>query len=451
MSANRRAAAWALASLTIMLALLWPALWNGFPIVFYDTGGYLDSYMTGLPANGRSALYGLFLRLGIPSNFAVNILFQAVVVAWLLILTLRAHGFGGRPGLAAAVALALGTLTSLPWYAAELMPDVWLPAGILALYLLAFCLAELRTWERIALGAVAAFAIAGHMATLGLMVGLLAPLALWRKMAPRLHWPQPALAAPALAVAAGVLLMLFANLALIGRFGFIPGGSNFLFGRLVQTGIAARYLEDNCPDQSLQLCDWRNELPTDGDYWLWNGKSPLWKMGGWEGFEDEAQRIVIDSIRDYPLLHLGAAIEGTASQLAMVETGDYLTPWTWHARSMLKKYAPDAYPAYAAAREQQAQIDFTWINVVQVPVAFGAMAGLGAVVLLAWRSRWPRKHAAFALGLLVALLGNAFICGALSNPHHRYQSRLIALAPLALVIAVLGRQQRHDEECLFET
>src|SRR5581483_4981696 len=109
--------------------------------------------------------------------------------------------------------------------------------------------------------------------------------------------------------------------------------------------------------------------------------------------------IVIDSIRDYPLLHLEAAIEGTASQLAMVETGDYLTPWTWHTRSILKKYAPDAYPVYAAAREQQAQMDFTWINAVQVPAALGSMAGLVIVVLLAWRGRWPRKHATFALAL----------------------------------------------------
>jgi hypothetical protein len=27
--------------------------------------------------------------------------------------------------------------------------------------------------------------------------------------------------------------------------------------------------------------------------------------------------------------------------------------------------------------------------------------------------------------VLIALLGNAFICGTLSNPHDRYQSRLI--------------------------
>ena len=47
-----------------------------------------------------------------------------------------------------------------------------------------------------------------------------------------------------------------------------------------------------------------------------------------------------------------------------------------------------------------------------------------------------RPLAGLALFVLVALLGNAFICGALSNPHHRYQSRLIWLAPLVVLLAV---------------
>jgi hypothetical protein len=439
---RRRAAAWATAIFVMLLALLWPALWNGFPIVFYDTGGYLNAYVSGLPVDGRSAIYGLFLWLGIPSDFWIDILFQAAVITWLLILTLRVHGFGGRPWLAAAVTVALGAFTSLPWYAAQLMPDIWLPAGVLALYLLAFCLTQLRRWEKIALGAVAAFAIAGHMATLALLAGLIAALALWRAVAPRLRWPRPALAAPALAAVAGVLLMLFANLALIGQFGLVPGGANFLFGRLIQTGIAARYLADHCPDQSLRLCAWRDRLPTNGDDWLWGEQSPLWQMkGGATGFEGEARRIVLDSLRDYPLRHVTAAVEGTLSQAVMVKTGDFLTPWNSHTRAMLKKYAPGAYPTFAAARQQQADFNFTGINAVHVPVALGAMAGLVVVVLLAWRGRWPRRHAAFALTLLVALLGNAVICGALSNPHDRYQSRLAALAPLALIIAVLGRRR----------
>jgi len=429
-----------LAALVMMLALLWPALWNGFPIVFYDTGGYLDSYMTGLLANGRSAVYGLFLRLGIPTGFWLNIVVQAGMVTWLLVLTLRAHGFGGRPGLAVAIALGLAAFTSLPWYAAQLMPDVWLPAGVLAFYLLAFRSNAMRRWEEIVLGAVIAFAIAGHMATLALMVGLLAALALWRVLAPWWHWLRPTLGLPTVAVAAGILLILIGNFTITGRFTFIPGGTNFLFGRLIQTGIAARYLTDQCPDSSLRVCAYRDTLPTDGDYWLWSEESPLWKMGGWEGFADEARRIVIDSIRKYPALHSRAAFDGALSQLFMLKSGDYITPWTWHTHGILKKYAPAWYPTFLAARQQRAEFDFTWVNAVHVPVAAAAMAGLLIALLLTRRSHVRRSAAAFAPMVLVALVGNALVCGVLSNPHDRYQSRLIWLAPLALVIAAGGRR-----------
>lgn len=435
---SRRALAWGLATLLMIVALLWPALWNGFPVVFYDTGGYLDSYMTGRLANGRSAVYGLFLRLGIPTGFWANIIVQAVTVTWLVMLTLRAHGFGGQPWLATAVVIGLAVFTSLPWYAAQLMPDVWVPAAVLAVYLLAFRGDELRQWEKIALGAVAAFAIAGHLATLALMVGLVAVLPLWRAIAPRWHWPVPALGRPVLAVAAGIFLILFANLFIAGRFAFIPGGSNFVFGRLIQTGIAARYLADHCPDPSLQVCAWRDSLPTDGDVWLWDAQSPLWKMGGWEGFEDEGRRIIFDSIRQYPGLHLRAATTGALSQLVMVETGDYLTPWTWHTHGILEKYAPRWYAAFLAARQQQADFDFTWLNAAHVPIALAATAGLLGAVLLTRGRRVRRSAAAFALIVVIAFLGNAVICGVLSNPHDRYQSRLIWLAPLALVIAAGG-------------
>src|SRR5581483_4113029 len=442
----RSALVWALSSFLMLLALLWPALWNGYPIVFYNTGGYLDSYMTGLPANGRSALYGLFLSLGIPSGFGIIILSQACLVAWLLILTLRVHGHGHRPWLSAGIAVTLGASTSLPWYAAELMPDVWLPAGVLAFYLLAFHRLDLRAAEKAALVAIVAFAIAGHMGTLGLITALVGPLLFWYAAAPRFRWPRPAVAMPAIAVAAGILLMLMSNLLLIGRFGFIPGGPNFLFGRLIQTGIAAQYLDEYCPDESLRICVWRAELPSEGDDWLWKETSPIWQLGGWEGFENEAERIVIDSLRAFPLQHIEAAIEGTLSQLIMVKTGDYLTPWSWHTRDKLRRYAPESYPAFDSARQQQADIDFTWVNAVHVPVALGSMGGLAVVVLLAWRGRWPRRRAALPLMLLVALLANAAICGALSNPHDRYQSRLVALAPLALIVAFLPRRERDAEE-----
>lgn len=436
-----RASAWQwLAGALVALVLAAPAFWNAFPLVFDDVGGYIDAFITGQPANGRAAIFGAYLTLGIPFNFWPMVLLQSGLVTWLLMLVLRAHGQGNRPGPTLLVGIGLSALTSLPWYTAQIMPDIFAPAGILAIYLLAFRLESLARYERALLALVIAFGMASHMAIFAVAVGLCIVLAGWRALAPGLAIERPRLSWPVGATIGGILLALISNAFLIGQFGFTPGGSNFLFGRLIQSGIAARYLADNCPNPALRLCPYRDQLPTEGDDWLWSSDtSPLYKLGGWDAFEEEASRIVTDSLTQYPLAHLRAAVSGTLEQLVRVRSGDMPGPWTWHLQGVLKTHAPHVYGDFAAARQQQNAFEFfSVVNIVHVPVALLATAMLPLLVLRAQRRRLPAALGSLAAFVLIALLGNAFVCGALSNPHDRYQSRIIPVAVLAFALATLA-------------
>ena len=58
---SRKNFSWAAALSMSIIALLLPALVNGFPFVFADTGGYLARPFEHTLALGRSAFYGLFL------------------------------------------------------------------------------------------------------------------------------------------------------------------------------------------------------------------------------------------------------------------------------------------------------------------------------------------------------------------------------------------------------
>jgi hypothetical protein len=433
--------AWTLAGTLMLVALLWPALWNGFPIVYYDTGGYLIRPFERTLAFGRSAFYGAFLALGIPLQFWPVIVAQAVLIVWLVTVTLRVHGFGARPWLAAGVVLWLCVLTGLPWYTAQLMPDILVPAGVLSLALLAFRARALRGWERAVLVGVTTAAIASHMSILVLALILLASLALLYLMAERVNLPQPSLKLPALAIAAGVLLAPLSNFVIADRFAFTPGGFNFVFSRLVQDGIAHRYLADRCPDPGIRLCAYRDGLPRTADDWLWDDETgPLQKLGGIEAFEPEARRIVIESVAAYPALHLQKALIATVNQFAAIMSGDGITPWSWHAQWSFERFAPRTLGRYLTSQQAQGLFDFTWSNLIHVPVQALAIALLPAIFLLGRE----RRVAALAAFLLVALLANAAICGALSNPHDRYQSRLAWLAPLTLAIAALGWRRRRS-------
>src|SRR3974390_3317936 len=100
-----------------------------------------------------------------------NVVLQSALIVWLIVLTMRANGLGDRPWLTLGIVAMLTVCTSLPWFSAQLMPDILFPAAVLALYLLSFHDKRLPRWERFLLAAVVAFAIASHMAAAGMGVG----------------------------------------------------------------------------------------------------------------------------------------------------------------------------------------------------------------------------------------------------------------------------------------
>src|SRR6185437_344848 len=88
----RRAAeapwAW-IAAIIIPVLLLAPAIWNGYPLLEYDTGGYLARWYEGYLEPSRPTVYGVYLHLGKDSFFWLNLAFQALLTLWILHLTLR--------------------------------------------------------------------------------------------------------------------------------------------------------------------------------------------------------------------------------------------------------------------------------------------------------------------------------------------------------------------------
>jgi len=271
----------------------------------------------------------------------------------------------------------------------------------------------------------------------------MAAFTLWHAFISPLYLPRPTLRVAALAVALGLLLAPLSNFLIAGRFVFTPGGTNFVFGRLVQDGIVSRYLADRCPDPAIALCPFQDDIAKrSANDWLWDEDSPLYRLGGFETFAPEAQRIAVATLIAYPGLHARMAARAALDQFISFSTGDEIVSWTWHTYFAIEQFAPQTYSAFRAARQQQAPIDFSIMNTIHVPAAWLAIAGLPIILLAATRRRVPLRAAALAVTVLLALVGNAIICGALSNPHDRYQSRLVPLAPLAVAIAALSYRRR---------
>jgi hypothetical protein len=434
---------WILSGAAMTAMLLTPAIWNGFPIIFPDTGGYLTVALTGVPLPGRSALYGLFLTAGIPFAFWPCVLLQCALMVWLFAVTMRVNGLGGRPWLTLGIVAGLTVTTSLPWLAGQLMPDILFTASVLALYLLAFAHERLARFERYALAAVIALSIPTHMAAAGLCVALLAAFALIAAAArfwPML-WPAPRLSVAALAVAGGLALCPLSNLAVTGNFAFTPGGPGFLFGRLIEDGIVERYLGEHCPDPTISLCPYRDDMPDQADDWLWGNDSILYKLGGWDAHKAEQERIIRQTLFMYPGMHLEAAIVATATQLITFDTEvsfDDNDP-TFDAVS---QFIPALLPSLNAAHQHNGRFNVVALNDLHRPVGGLTMAALILALILRRRLKLTPEAAALCLVILLALAANAAICGVFSHPVDRYQSRLVLLAPFAVAILIAQRKRQ---------
>ena len=150
------------AALAATLILLAPALWNGFPLLEHDTGGYLARWFEGTLEVSRSTVYGLFVVALAWANFWPAVAVQAALTVWVIALLLRAHGLGGRPLVLLITVTFLSVATTLPWIASILLTDIFAGLGVLALYLAVLRAQALARWERSALVFLVAFSAATH-------------------------------------------------------------------------------------------------------------------------------------------------------------------------------------------------------------------------------------------------------------------------------------------------
>jgi len=432
---RRRRALWALVVLACMALLLAPAAWNGFPLLQFDTGGYLAPWYDHDLHINRSVPYGLLLVAGQWSDFWPVLILQSALTIWVLALTLRAHGLGQRPLLFLGVTAVLCLVTTLPWLTAILLTDIFAGLAVLALYLLLLRDEALTRAERIGLTALLTVSSATHSGTLAVLILLLAAAgAMW--LIDRTRIPLARLARAALALALGAAMVLAADLLVTGELAWTPGGPALSFGRMLQDGIVKRYLDDHCPDAGLKLCPYRATLPRDADDFFWGG-GVFDKLGRFDGLNREMRHIALASLADYPGLQARSMITETAKQLTMVETGAGVVNWIWNTYDTIEHDAPVAVPAMKAARQQRAGISFTAINRLQVPVALTAMALLPFVAAYALRRKGFADLAELNAAAALAVLANAAVFGVLATAHNRYGARVAWIAALAVLLTLV--------------
>lgn len=419
---------------------IWPALWNGYPLLYSDTYVFITQPTPGFFNWDKPFIYGPWmLPFHAWQTLWGVVLVQGILVSHLLWLTQQATGVA-RPGRHLLVCLALSLLTGVSWFVSLLMPDIFSGMVVLSIFILGFS-KKLSRPMTIWVSVLGALAIAVHLSHLVIAAAclLLVLLLQWRRL-------QYAVIPLALALAALVGTTMYA----FDKVAVSPFGSVFMLARMSADGNVRHILQEHCPEKKWYLCAWTDRLAKDSDSFMWDAKGPVWSHpGGPIGLAPEASEIVALTVRSRPVQVLQSAFQNTMTQLMMVKLGDTLsTDWLdlTVAKGIEKFFPPEELERYKNGK----QVQGTMVERASLISTVGAVAVLIGFLLstyllvCAWRARDLTAFGLIAM-IWIGVLANAFASGALSKPHYRYQTRiawLLVLPPVILLTRNRGRDAR---------
>ncbi len=423
-----------------LLAFSAGAIANGYPLIFYDTGTYLRTGIELRFPTDRPVFYGLFLLpLHLKLSLWPVVAAQGLLVAYLLDRILARFLPAGlamapwpRPVLVAALALG----TSLPWFAGQVMPDLFAPLAVLAALLVAASPLAWRSLEWWAAAGVLVLSQAVHVTHVPLVLAVVACLAASRFLL-RAPLPWSGLGMAVACVAAAYALLVASNLVATGRATTSYDGGLFLLARLLDYGTAQDYLAHTCPNAMERVCAVLKDFPRGTkDYFLWSWLQEG-HLGGFDGLRDDASRLSRLVVQDAPLRHIWLALQAGLQQFLHFPTAtslDALLPSTSAWRIIHARFAWEA-PQFDASLQQHGALPVAFLSSVHVPLGYGMLAAAVALLVLA---AWRRNAIAATVlaTVLAALAVNALFGGGLSMGDARYQSRMMMLLPIALVIAL---------------
>lgn len=429
------------------LLLLWPALWNGHPLIFSDSMDFLMMAQEPLAPGAirpRGYPYAILPFVALAGTAWAAVAAQALLTAWLAlrVAVLLAGGIGAGGLLALGGVLAL---SSAPWAASYVMADSLTAPLVLALLLL--LLPGVGRGERgvaLLVVLVAAAAHTTHVAVLLAASGLLLVWRLLDRAAPA-GWGRALL--PGVLAAAGFLASALGTLAADGRFEYARAAPQFLAARLAGDGLLQRHLERICPAAGVTLCADLPTLPRTADEFLWDPASPLWQRGDFFALEEELRRLNRAVLAAYWPEWLARSALRAARQMVTLRAGDGLD------RELVVEFQPSYARimgeregrALAASRQFREELGEHPLAALAGALNAGAMAGC-AGLLLAFGARWRREQPALLLALLLvftAAMANAAAVGLGGSVHARYQARIAWLFVLLLPLAVAAALPRR--------
>lgn len=344
----------------------WPVLYNGFPLLAYDSGTYVLTSSNFELQIDRFFSYGIFTAL---TSFRTSLfgtaLFQSLICCWLIYLFVKnVVSVPFNRYVVLLFILIVSGFSTLAWYNAIIMPDIF--TGILAMALCIILFGKNSKVEKTILYTVVFFSILIHNSNfiLSLVCSLFLIFAGWTLRRRQIR----STGISTLGISVVVYLIVCSTYALNGRgFRFSPSSHMFLISRMAGSGVLDRFLQDNCGHSSYRLCESIGKIKDREIQFLWNDADYLHKSPpeGWLSKEVLDEYNTINrQILSRPR-YLGAFIKNCAEvsfiQLGQFDIGDewddFKSPGSSPYNNM-DTYFHSSMRLLRAARQQNNDINF---------------------------------------------------------------------------------------------
>lgn len=427
------------------IAFCWIAFKNRYPIVYPDTGTYLYSGWEKYVPQDRPIGYGLFVKMtSLRESLWFTILAQGVMTSyaiWLFIRSFVSNISLRRPVFVIAAGL-LSVASALPIKTGIIVPDIFTPVGLLFSAVLLLRTQEISRVHLVIAAAVVVIGCCFHHsnAYIFLLLLVFAVLLKWRKRAgfQLVQWRRVLFYIalfPVWWISAGLI-----NYAYDGKFFVSRNGDIFLAGHFVHDGTMRKFLCQECAkNPNYLMCEYKDSLANLDFLWDYN-RSPLYKYGGWDhsnGYFGVVCTDIITSPKMWPWLAHRALGQSAEQFCSFQLNGWFESPrcddWS-PATTGVKKFYANEFNIYCYTEQFQSALLYEEQNKRQNWLLF-LSAGTIMLFMFGYRKEYPRLVQLIVFGLL-ALYSNAFVCGAISIINPRYQSRVVWLLPLFVLVVL---------------
>lgn len=420
-----------------VIALIWPAIYNGYPLVYSDSGAYIfTGFINEVPVD-RPIFYSLFVRhMSMAFSLWFVIVVQAILVLFVIYMVVRQLLTNRILVYTSLIIVTLSVTTGISNYTSQIMPDIFSALTILGFGVLVLVDQwRLKEWL---LAVIVMYAGLTHLSNVIVLLGMtlvLFVLFILKKTNKRTFFRSVFVAFFPL------LILLSVNKIYTGDFKISRASNIFLAGRLIEIGVLKPYLKENCENENFQLCSQLDDIPPHAWVFLWDAESPLYSGGCndrgmefcWESKNQEYGEIVKGILAQpkYLKIILKTCSTDFVKQLFDFKIGG-LVPQKEHSsvQRWMEEYFKNELSSYKHAIQYSKTLEFELMSSIQFFIVALTFFFVSLVLVIHRGVLLVKTQLALIYLFLIGILGNALTVVTFSAVLDRYQSRIIWIIPL---------------------